>query len=58
LLVTRHSSLVLTHHAEARMRQRGIPGDVLDCLLDFGTVRHDHQGAEVIYFEKRSRRRL
>lgn len=40
------------------MRQRGIPGDVLDCLLDFGTVRHDHQGAEVIYFEKRSRRRL
>jgi hypothetical protein len=45
----------LTVHAAARLRQRGIPAEALDCLESFGHVRHDHPGAEVIYIDHRSR---
>ncbi len=47
----------LTRHAQAGMRQRGISGEVLDCLLEFGAVCHDHRGGEVLYFDKRARER-
>ena len=45
----------LTVHAAARLRQRGIPAEALDCLESFGHVRHDHRGAEVLYMDHRSR---
>jgi len=44
-------------HAQARMQQRAVPREVLDCLLDHGSVRHDHHGAEVVYFDKVGRER-
>ncbi len=45
----------LTIHARTRMQQRGIPEAALDALLDFGRAKHDHRGAEVVYFDKRAR---
>ena len=49
----------LTDHAAARQRQRGIPGEVVDCLLDFGHEEHDHRrGAVVVYFDHRARDRV
>ncbi len=45
----------LTTHAAARLRQRGIPADALDCLESYGHVRHDHRGAEILYMDHRSR---
>lgn len=48
----------LTHHARARMQQRGIPETALATLLDFGTAVHDRRGGEIVYFDKRARRRV
>ena len=45
-------------HARVRMQQRGIPPAVLDCLLEFGRVTHDHHGAQIIYFDKAARRKI
>lgn len=47
----------LTAHARARMQQRGIPEAALDALLDYGRETHDHRGARIVRFDKRSRRR-
>ena len=47
-----------TRHAEIRMQQRGIPPLILDWLLQYGQEAHDHQGAIIRYFDKRSIRRL
>jgi len=49
---------ILTHHARARMQQRGIPRDVLDQLLTFGSERHDHRGGTILIMDKAARRRL
>lgn len=50
---------LLTTHARVRLCQRGIPGEVVECLLDFGHEEHDHhRGAVVVYFDHRSRKRL
>jgi len=51
-------SLSLTAHAAARMQQRGIGAQALEALLDYGRIAHDHRGAEIVYFDKRSRARL
>jgi len=48
----------LSRHARVRMQQRCIPSAVVEQLLDFGAVRHDHRGASIVYFDKRSRRAL
>ena len=45
----------LTQHAQARLRQRGIPPDMLELLLDYGDSVHDHAGAEVLYFTRTAR---
>lgn len=47
----------LTNHARIRMQQRGIPNAALEALLDFGSEKHDHHGARIVRFDKRSRRR-
>lgn len=48
----------LTRHAQARMQQRAIRADALDCLLEFGREAFDHKGGVVLYFDKAARRRL
>jgi hypothetical protein len=48
----------LTHHAQARMQQRGISAARLDALLDFGRIAPAGGGREIVYFDKRARARL
>ncbi len=45
---------MLTHHAQARRRQRGIPPKVLESLLDFVHESHDHHGSRIVYFDHRA----
>ena len=45
-------------HARVRMQQRGIGESVLERLIEFGATRHDHRGAEILFFDKAARRRL
>lgn len=45
-------------HANIRSQQRGIPPLVIDLLMQFGTREHDLRGAEVLYFDRRSRKKL
>lgn len=49
---------VRTNHALCRQQQRGIPTAVIDALLDFGERRAAGDGAESVYFTKRSWRRF
>jgi hypothetical protein len=48
----------LSPHAQARMQQRAISADVLERLLDFGTVRHLDRDKEIVFFDKKARKRL
>jgi hypothetical protein len=50
--------LTMTHHAQARLQQRGIPHDVIENLLDFGHEAHDHRGSRIVYFDHRARQQL
>ena len=44
----------LTHHARARMQQRGIRPEAIEALLDFGCARHLHsKGRELVFFDKK-----
>jgi hypothetical protein len=47
-----------SRHARVRMQQRCIPSSVVEQLLDFGATEHDHHGALIVFFDKRSRRQL
>lgn len=47
-----------TEHATARLRQRGIPKELLDLLVFYGEERHDGHGARVVAFSKRTRAQL
>ena len=48
----------MTYHAQARLQQRGIPAKVLDCLLAYGQAIHDHQGAEIVFFDHGARNKV
>jgi hypothetical protein len=49
----------LTHHARARMQQRGIRPEAIAALLDFGCARHLRgKGCEVVFFDKKARARF
>lgn len=48
----------LTHHARARLQQRGIRREVLDHLLAYGSERHDHRGGVIVHMDKAARRRV
>lgn len=50
--------LSMTHHAQARLQQRGIPSSVVESLLDFGQEAHDHHGSRIVYFDQRTRQQL
>jgi len=47
-----------TEHANARLRQRGIPAELLSLLINYGEEHYDGHGARVMAFSKRSRDRL
>ena len=49
---------ILTTHARTRAQQRGIPPLIQSWLLDYGDRAHDHRGAVLRFFSKRSLRRL
>lgn len=38
---------ILTHHAQARMQQRGNPPGAVEHVLRYGRERHDRHGAAV-----------
>lgn len=48
----------MTNHALCRQQQRSIPQAVIDALLDFGERRPAGDGAESVYFTKRTWRRF
>jgi hypothetical protein len=48
----------VTRHAAARMQQRAVSAEVLDCLLAFGHEAHTHHGGGIVHFNKAARRRL
>jgi hypothetical protein len=50
--------LTMTHHAQARLQQRGIPHNVIENLLDFGHEAHSHNGSRIVYFDYRARQQL
>ncbi len=47
-----------TEHATARLRQRGIPVELLDVLATYGEERHAGHGARFIGFSRSSRQSL
>lgn len=51
------TNIQLSRHAAVRMQQRGISEFVVNLLLQFGSRRYDHQGAQVIFFDHRAKRR-
>lgn len=50
--------LPVTSHAIARMQQRGIRAAALEVLLDYGRTAPAAHGREIVYFDKKARRRL
>ncbi len=48
---------MLSHHARARMQQRGIPSEHVERLLAFGCEVHDRRGVVIVYFDHAARRR-
>jgi len=49
---------LLTHHARARMQQRGISAATLDALLDFGRTARAGRGCEIVFFDRKAREHL
>lgn len=47
-----------TRHSSIRSQQRGIPPLVVDLLIKFGCRQHDQSGAEILYFDRRARKRI
>lgn len=47
----------MSRHAEARSRQRGIPLDAIELILDFGREEQSFDNCQVVYMDKQARRR-
>jgi len=45
--------VMVSQHAKVRMQQRAISEDMLESLLDFGQVKFNGQGTEILTFPKR-----
>ena len=50
--------VLISHHAKVRMQQRAISEDMLESLLDFGQIRFNGQGTQILTFPKRVMKRL
>ena len=46
-------NVTVSHHAQIRMQQRAITADMLESLLDFGQVKFNGQGTELLTFPKK-----
>ena len=46
-------NVTVSHHAQIRMQQRAITADMLESLLDFGQVKFNGQGTEILTFPKK-----
>jgi hypothetical protein len=49
---------IASRHAAVRQQQRGIPGYVIDSLINYGKINHGHHGAEILTFPKAVRQKL
>lgn len=47
-----------TMHSDIRQQQRGVPPIIVDLLIKFGNREHDARGGEVLYFDKRSKKKV
>lgn len=47
-----------TMHSEIRQQQRGVPPIIVDLLIRFGNREHDARGGEVLYFDKKSKKKV
>ena len=47
-----------TTHATARCQQRGISPFVIVLLLRFGRREHDHEGAEIVFYDRRAKKEV
>jgi hypothetical protein len=48
----------LTHHARARMQQRGVSAAALGALLDFGRFAPAGGGCDIVFLDRKARQRL
>jgi hypothetical protein len=48
----------LSPHAQVRMQQRAISAEALERLLDFGSVKHLARDKDIVFFDKKAKRRL
>ena len=46
-------NVTVSHHAQIRMQQRAITADMLESLLDFGQLKFNGQGTEILTFPKK-----
>ena len=46
-------NVTVSHHAQIRMQQRAITADMLESLLDFGQIKFNGQGTEILTFPKK-----
>ena len=51
-------ALPMTRHASTRAQQRGLPPLIVDWLDTYGARALDGGGAQILYFDKASRRNL
>ena len=51
-------NVTVSHHAQIRMQQRAITADMLESLLDFGQVKFNGQGTEILTFPKKAVKHL
>ena len=49
---------IYTHHARARMQQRGISTVLIEYMLRYATEQHDRHGGVVLFVDKAARRRM
>lgn len=47
-----------TVHMHTLAQQRGIPPLIIDLLLEFGVEEHDGRGAEICYFDNKSKKKI
>ena len=47
----------MSHHAQVRSRQRGIPLLAIEVILDFGRETQSFDSCEIVFMDKEARRR-
>lgn len=47
-----------SRHSSVRSQQRGIPSLVIDLLIEFGSRSYRDNGAEIVFFDRKSRKRV